>query len=397
MPASRAVKRSNALERDPPGTIPIGWQLEDPFLTVEITLGPRRPLIVKRRRGQIAPDRGDEIGASLTDLTRYYERVIKAYAFFDESNPSAALTNIARIGQGLFQTLFNEEERRAIRQRRDESILAEKNHRMEVGVGQYVPPKIHVIADQVNIPWEFVYIDDTGTEPVVPEGFLGTSFFIQQNIFMNKSRWLAPKPMAREFGVQLYTYDDLPAASGQEIPTVKRMLQAAGILAEDAPALDGTKGTTDQLARSINSSSADLLHFACHAGISKESGKVEICVNDHYTADDLEIRNHLEPSKNGAFVFLNCCELSTTDSTQYNDIISEFLKSNFSSIIATEIEIDDTEACNFSEVLYDLLLNHRCGSLQNAVFHARRIFREQHDSYVGYTYSYYGNFDLLIT
>lgn len=396
MPQTKTFSRTIERTKEDRGAIPVLRDLLTPFMMIELTREIDSQVSIR-----VAPSSYPatllkrKTGAQVDELLNYYGRISEACEKFGDKMSPSRMASIAELGYRLFILLFDDEEQRFIKNRMSQvEYLAAKTPQTFV-LGEYIPDQILVTSDGINIPWEFIYSEQVhSVDDVNPKFFLGSSFFIQQCVSLAKNRWATSRPFSRKAGISIFFDDNLDVASKKEAPGIVQLFQSSAAVAKLMAPIAPNSGQFGLLAKAVNSTEADIIHFACHATINKV-GEIKIFVRSAYSESDLQFTNHLGNAKSGAFIFLNACNLAPRQSKQIDHLVNKLLANGYSAVIATEIEIGDQEAWTFAELVYGYLLNPHCKSLQKAMYHARRSMMAQ-GIIAGYTYKFYGNIDLVV-
>ena len=394
MPQQTFFQRSpdRKVERRP--VIPTG-DISQPFLIVELERDKDEVLVKCQFLGQTPQNSPRPTGLSVSDINNLYGRMIDACSPKHGIMDVSTMASAAQIGHYLFTKLFDDEEQEKLRGERQKIQDIEDTNAQTFWLGELSPEKILVLSDRINIPWELLYLSDDITHAGIEEKqFLGSSFFVHQDLSSSGTteRYLIEKPFKRARGVRVFS-DEGKYTLEEEAPMVVQLFADADAHAALAPSLDRELSGTGALAAAINDSTEDIIHLACHADFD-EYGDVRIHVRESYVESGIALKSKITQSPVGPLVFLNACELSLTNSREYDTLISHLLQKRFAAVIATEIEVDSEIAWRFCNSVYEYFLNYSCRSIQRALFYGRRRLVRDHGSLIGYTYSYYGIRDL---
>lgn len=344
-----------------------------------------------------------------------FEKEYSQFLYLEQIAAGEASSNLRRdlaeTGYELFCKIFDEEQAVIIR-RLQEEIGAEELAASDVLLGSTQTLKrIYVSADNLNIPWELLYttpptseIDNQTTE-IDPTLFLGYRFFIQQD-FQDRTRLEHElKPFDKKRGVTVFVDKELEYTFGKEAPAIKKALELAGSDAKVFDPLDPFKPLERRggqlsarngarFGAALNEIKSDILHFACHS--EQTDRGVLLRVSNDYYITEIEIRRSFPESEQGAFLFFNSCEMAVRAPAYYCQFLSYLAEKKYSGIIATEIKIKDADAFEFAEAVYKEFVSESVRSMHKAIIRARRKLLHSKGSFVGFTYSFYGNNDLII-
>ncbi len=306
----------------------------------------------------------------------------------------STLASVAEIGNYLFTSIFTEDEQDILRAKAQDVRDVEETNSDTFWLGETTPPKVLVLSDRINVPWELLYLSQDLHRSGIEEGeFLGSSFFVHQDSLSSSTeRYFLEKPFKKSNGIRVFA-DNEHFTLGQEAPRVVQLFEEVSSQACLAPSFESENSGRGELAEAINDCSEDIIHFACHADIDTD-GEVRIHVRNGYVESGLTLMARIKRSPVGPLVFLNACELSMVDSSSYDTLINHLLKKRFAAVVATEIRVDSELAWKFSNSVYEYFLNYSCRSFHRAIFYARRKLARDYDSMIGYTYNYYGIRDL---
>lgn len=346
-----------------------------------------------------------QLTLSPLDLDQIFERIVSAARKSSEM-PKSTFRSIAEEGYDLFCRIFegNDEVAQDLVQWITERSSSRNGEDLAALVSGYLsPPRILIVADGINVPWELLYAvnpsqysaDGTSTE-IDPKFFLGCNFVFQKHLRLEKSRASYTAIMNPSEGASFFLGDRLRYAEPIERKEIEsEFLRDGRRFTLEEPFPPNTRsGPRDLVAKRINATTDPILHFACHAAV--ENGRAVLRLREGYFQEQLPLLQALnERPPGGTFVFLNACELSVRRSGDYCGIVNGLMAKGVAMVISTLIPVSDHIAALFSHSVYKYFLSSGNRSLLDAVFLARRRILEDQGSLVGLTYSTYGSWDLI--
>jgi hypothetical protein len=350
------------------------------------------------------------------DFDQQYSQFLLLKNVFADKPSALMILDLAETGFELFQEIFSKDQALAVNKLQEEAAAQDLSAGDTVGGDVQNIKRIFVSSENLNIPWELLYSErppqdtekDERPVEINTNLFLGYHFFIQEDFNDRAKLEQEVKPFDKDRGVTIFTDKKLPYTLQAEAPAVQSAMQSIGASAQVFPPLDPFKPLTKldgevsdrngrKMGQALRSVNSDILHFACHSEQeSSKTGLVTLRVDDNYHITEIEIKRSFPKSAQGAFIFLNSCELAIRSPEKYCNFLAYLAEKEFSGVIATEIKVKDQCAFEFAEAVYREFVSSSVGSLHKALFRARRKLLHQKSLYVGFTYSFYGTNDLII-
>lgn len=345
------------------------------------------------------------------DFEKEYAQFLYLEQIASGDTSSNLRRDLAQTGHELFCQIFTEEEAAQLARIQSERAAEDiASSDVDGGTARGLM-RMYVSSDNLNIPWELLYtrspLSDSDNEltDIDPTHFLGYHFFIQQDFNDRTQLEHKLKPFEKARGVTVFVDDELPYTYENESPAIQEIFKKAGCevaefgelspfnpFDEQSARLSGRNG--EKLGAALKTINSDILHFACHSE-QTENGVLLRISRDYYVSE-IEVKRSFPDSDQGAFLFFNSCQLAIRSPAKYCQFLSYLATKQFAGIIATEIKVKDEDAFVFAETVYREFTSQPKRSLQEAIFRARRRLLLNQGSFVGFTYSYYGNNDLII-
>lgn len=336
-----------------------------------------------------------EAELSIDDVGHLYEVINNQMQSLRQDGDSENLRiSLAREGWHLYKKLISDEDRLSIASIHKEYLTEQS----VLGADKiFRPVSVLVKSNGVTVPWEFLYIEDPwdGTGYSCDERyFMGYWAQVQQDITTAR-RNIPRLQVFGQDGLKIFFDHNLDIARDQEVPGLEALFAAKGLSAHVAEPL--RKGeSADAFLTEIQSRTGSIVHLACHS--ENQGGGNDgtfIRVNDNYLVEGHELRTSSIKIGGEPFLFINSCEMAVISPRQFSSFLNYFFDRGFCAVLATEIEITDQAAWDFSQRVYSDFLGGTESSLCFSVFSARRRFLADYDSLIGFTYSYYGLADVI--
>lgn len=215
---------------------------------------------------------------------------------------------------------------------------------------------IRIRSDDFLIPWELLYSKPTGAKDSI-ENYWGMNHVIWRVILPNKPHRHVP-PVFRESRprVGLIAFDQLPYVSKQEIPALQRLDSGKAIELMPLPTLvKAQRGSLKQLARFL-SQDLHILHVACHAYEQDPIEESYLFVTRDFPISMIDVVVNNFELRNRPFVILNACLTGTMNPLYTSFWAERFWNMGARGVLATDFQIPDWFAADFSAALYQHLL-----------------------------------------
>lgn len=248
---------------------------------------------------------------------------------------------------------------------------------------------IEVTAEDFFLPWELLYIENV-EESISIENFLGARHVISRVIDLGNSPFISPYIYQQVPRIGLLTNNDLQYVRTHETPffdqldrTKKIALLKLGVLNPDRKE-NGMRDFEIFLTNRM-----EIAHFACHAfGNQDEHSQSSMMLSDEFeiSLNDLRMLDELEMTDN-PIVILNACGTGNINSEHASFFAKEFLKFGARGVIATDCEVPDYFAAEFTRQFYPEFLYGT--PIGEALFKTRRHFIEKYNNLTVLIYSMY--------
>lgn len=290
---------------------------------------------------------------------------------------SELLMVFAREGYYAFRKVFKDENAvRAIRQ----LLNASPNTTIEIQ------------SEEFFLPWELLY--DGDPDVVRYENFWGYRYVISRRIIKDITSHGIPLPEIIIFDspkVSLQTDDDLTYVKSQEEPFFTGLDREGKIYLSKLRSLDVKNPIEERkyFVQFCKMTEANISHFACHAYYDAQhphhsyirlTDKFEIVIRDIETLD-FELFGF-------PLVFLNACESGYNSPLQTINFVNLFLNAGARGVIATETDVSDDLAAEFSRLFYEKFLKGEEAGC--CLLEARKAFLVN-DNPIGLIYGLYGD------
>lgn len=244
---------------------------------------------------------------------------------------------------------------------------------------------IQVISDEPFIPWELAYLKEPGRKAKRNSYFLAEKGMVR---WLTDAKHFPPVKLRLRDGKAYYVVPNYPAASGYQLQGA----QAERKMLENILSAKPVTATSSKVQDSIEiPGNFDILHFACHGLASPDSiwdaglmmkgkmanGKYQ---QDHLLSSQIEAFGDMqEEDKPGPLVFLNACQIGRQgyNLTGTGGFAGAFVNSGVGAFIGTHWSVGDTSAFDFSETLYNKLLDGK--NMMTAVATARKASKTKQD------------------
>lgn len=320
-----------------------------------------------RVRGRSKPF-ADE-NARIDYITNLYNEIEEFWAE-SESEYQAFMFRLRERGARIFKELIPANIRK---------VLWENRDRLEA---------IQVFSDEPFIPWELAYLVEPGKSIALDSEFLAEKGMVRGYSDPDGITQMAPTRLRLRKGMAKYVIPTYPRGSGEELPGAqdeKKMLKS--IL--DAGPIKPEK--MDVVMAMMEPGNFDVLHFACHGVADPESiwnagllmqGRM---VGGEYRTDTLladEVDGYANLRGDGApgpLVVLNACQIGREgyNLTSTGGFARAFMKKGAGAFIGTHWSVEDLSAHDFSQTLYQQLLDGK--DMMTAVTAARKAAKNNEE------------------
>ncbi len=293
------------------------------------------------------------------------------------------LVGMARAGQSVFTDIFGE----------SGAQETMKNH---LAAADRII--IEVNSEHFFVPWELLYSEDLTKKPSL-ENFWGMKYVIYHLI--NQRKRPADRRATTTINVDskprfgLFTFKDarLPNIGAREIPFFNDLDKDGKIALRKLPRLDPTvnkKETELHRFKQFLKQSRHVVHFACHAlSNEKDPLKSFIQLSDGIQISLADLSQAPTALMKGfPLVVLNACSTGRLSPMNVRYFAGNFIQYGALGVVATEANVPDNLAADFTQKLYPHLLNGEY--LGDSVLRTRQELWEQGNP-VGLLYALYGS------
>lgn len=293
----------------------------------------------------------------------------------DTAAQKHALNSLAEEGRNALLRIFAPEK---VRQRIESAFLS--SDRLIV----------QFTSEAFSIPWDALYCRDLSL-PRSFEYFLGMRHIVSRILVISTNGDdLPPGHLIRTDlpVLGLLSNKELDSLIKIELPFFEGRAQLNQIVLKHLDKeLDPDKDGDIQHVRRFLNKRHDILHFACHADYEENSGPLFVITREFGVTLKKLVANKCHVQGNPV-IFLNACRTSEVEPTYFSGLARHFLGSGARGLIATECEVPDTFAAEFSKWVYTKFLKGK--ALGECVFDARRHFLTKFKNPLGLIYSLYG-------
>jgi len=248
---------------------------------------------------------------------------------------------------------------------------------------------VQISSEEFSIPWDALYCRDL-SQPCSFDYFLGFRHIVSRMIvFSTDGRDLPPDHRIRTNRpvLGLLTNTELDALIKVELPFFEERKQNHQIMLRHLDReLNPTDGSEMQHLRRFLNRRYHILHFACHADYAE--GGPHFVITRQFEVSLKKLEAYECHVQGNPVVFLNACRTSQVNPTYFRSLARHFLSSGARALIATECEVPDSFAADFSKEIYRRFLRHK--PLGECVFAARHHFQSKFKNPLGLLYSLYG-------
>jgi hypothetical protein len=252
---------------------------------------------------------------------------------------------------------------------------------------------IEITTDEFFLPWELLYIEDI-KKPLSIENFLGAKHIISRLIYIDPKETPFINPyinqvMPRVGLITNETDPDLEYIRSREIPFFERLRHEEKITLLKLSILNPEDHQAGMRVFEVFlSDPLEIAHFACHAIGDKRHDLSHMVLSNNFAINlsDLRALEELRMPEN-PIVVLNACGTGNINSKHASFFAKEFLNFGARGVIATDCEVPDLLAAEFSERFYSEFLNGT--PIGEALFKTRRSFLERKNDLTVLIYSMY--------
>jgi hypothetical protein len=302
------------------------------------------------------------------------------------------LVNLAEWGMVAYRRFFDDEKARTLLKKH----IAKSN-----GVPTFV-------SALTPFPWEVLYEGDDYTEGN-PDMFWGLRYTPARILNPEMDIYDYPDEHPLPLDMLFCLHHQLVQSHQQERPIIeqfvlkilsKNRFSVLGGVGCSLTKLTGPKTSGKVLLEYLDTSTHNMVHFACHCGRDGSDDTLLFSlINDEDIAGDVPIirlKTHDFNLVTGKFkyrplVFLNACQSASgvpDDLGKTFNLPKVFIKHDAAAVIATICPIPDLFAAAFARVFYDHFLNQHM-AIGDALRATRRHFLEKHHNPLGLAYGLY--------
>jgi len=320
----------------------------------------------------------DLLPKDLEELNNRIRDVFRSVAFGNSQNREA-IKNLAAIGYNAFLQIFDKNMRRLFQQ-----LLS-----------YYKSPIIEITTDTFFLPWELLYLSST-EEPVSLENFLGSRYIISRLVDLGNAPFIAPFIYQAIPRVGLLANNDLPYVSSREMPFFENLDRSKKITLLRLGVLDPNKKQKSMREFEIFlSNNLDIAHFACHAYSNKDHSLSSMVLSEEFEVSHSDLKELIDLQlPENPIVVLNACGTGNINSEHASFFAKDFLQLGARGVIATDCEIPDHFAAEFSARFYPEFINGT--PIGKALLETRRYFLEKHHNLTALIYSMYASPIIMI-
>jgi len=248
---------------------------------------------------------------------------------------------------------------------------------------------MQITSEDFSIPWDALYCRGLN-QPCSFDYFLGFRHIVSRMIVVSKDAHDLPPGHRIRTNVPvlgLLTNKELDALIKVELPFFEKRKQDHQIVFHHLDKeLDPKDARDIQHLRRFLNRRHDILHFACHADYAEDGPHFVITRKFKVNLNQLVAYEcHVQGNP---VVFLNACRTSDMEPTYFCGLARHFLGSGARALIATECEVPDSFAADFSKEVYRRFLRNE--ALGECVFAARHYFNSKFKNPLGLLYTLYG-------
>jgi CHAT domain-containing protein len=316
----------------------------------------------------------DMLPEDLYQLNEGLREVFQEVVESGGDNPEL-ITELAEAGYDAFLKVF---EARAMREGFKTLLSHSQNTTIEITTNDFF------------LPWELLYTEST-QKPISVENFLGANYVISRIIDSDETAFYSPYITQPTPRIGLLTNGDLRYVRIREIPFFHKLSQESKIMLWELGILNATDRQEGmRLFELFLTSPLDIAHFACHAFSGKKHDLSNMVLSDQFeiTLGDLRTLLELKMSDN-PIVVLNACGTGNINSKHASFFAKEFLRFGARGVIATDCQVPDLFAAEFSEIFYSEFLDGT--PIGKALFKTRRYFLEKSNDLTVLIYSMYAD------
>jgi hypothetical protein len=300
--------------------------------------------------------------------------------FDDKEQLEIDLRDLAKAGNFVFNEIFKDKARKTIQNLFSDAKKLNKNITIEIE------------SENFFIPWELLYSDNVKKPSY--ERFWGMKYIISRVIIQDDrpgdieptTIYVDSKPKLGLFALE---NNSLPSIANKEIPFFKALKKSGRISLRQLPGLDPNNKDSELCRfKDFLNRPLDVAHFACHAQYVENpswdsfiqlSKGIQISLLDLAAEPTIAIRDF-------PLVVLNACKMGNMNPMDVHYFAGDFIRYGALGVIATEAEVPDDLAADFTEHLYDHLLDEKF--LGESVLLARQELLKQGNP-VGLLYALY--------
>jgi len=274
-------------------------------------------------------------------------------SFDDQEQLELDLRDLAEAGNFVFNEIFKDKARKTILNLFSYAKKLNQNLTIEIE------------SEKFFIPWELLYSDSVKNPSY--KNFWGMKYIISRVIIQDDrpgdieptTIYVDSKPKVGLFALQ---NKSLPSIANKEIPFFKGLKKSGRISLRQLPGLDPNNKDSELCRfKDFLNRPLDVAHFACHAQYVEDpswdsfielSKGIQISLLDLAAEPKIAIRDF-------PLVVLNACKTANMNSVNIHYFAGDFIRYGALGVIATEAEVPDDLAADFTKHLYDHLLNEK--------------------------------------
>jgi hypothetical protein len=244
---------------------------------------------------------------------------------------------------------------------------------------------IQFVSDDFFLPWELLCSDKMSNDEEM--NFWGERYVISC-FHARLSFHISPVIIFEDCPkLGLLTYDRLDAVRNKETPFFTSLSTAGQVLLKKLRPLNACKKQEELLAlQNFCSQDFNLVHFACHATFSdRVPDRSFLTISNEFDVSIIDLGLTPIAVRGRPLVILNACSSGKSSPLKTTDFVVAFLQQGARGVIATDCEISDDFAAQFTEALYRHLLNGE--TLGESLLQSRRYFLKNDHNPAGLFYS----------
>jgi len=310
----------------------------------------------------------------LDDLYQLNEDLREAFqGVVNNKDDQGVINELAKAGHNAFLKIFEKKAREDLRK-----LLSYSTN-----------TTIEITTEDFFLPWELLYLESP-EKTVSIDNFLGARYIISRIIDMLDTPFIGPYITQAIPRLGLLTNNELEFVRSREIPFFDRLNRERRITLLKLGILNPDNHQEGMMRFEVFlTNPLDIAHFACHAVGDKKHDLSSMILSENFEIKLIDLRSldTLQMSDN-PIVMLNACGTGNINSKYASFFAKEFLKYGARAVIATDCEVPDFLAAEFSEKFYSEFLDGT--PIGEALFNTRRYFLDRSNELAVLIYSMYG-------